>query len=171
MIFTRTHFGQGGKCQPEIKKQNDKMERAPRYQELPSDYTYRYDYNDEYDILITQSNLGVGDKYELAKKENLNIKIPLDCSKLDYDENFVYLYSNKTIPFFDLFSKEQGWFTSYGKKNTMSGKAQILEFMKDKILIRNYNNQTIYFINKEGEIVSGVYKDIYVVRRPLYCQK
>ena len=67
------------------------MERAPRYQEIPSDYTYRYDYNDEYDILITQSNLGMGDKYELAKKENLNIRIPLDCSKIDYDENFVYL--------------------------------------------------------------------------------
>lgn len=138
------------------------MERAPRYQELSNDYTYRYDYNDEYDILITQSNLGLGDKYELAKKENLHIKIPLDCSKIAYDENFVYLYNNKTIPFFDLFSKEQGWFTSYGKKNTMSGKAQILEFMEDKILIRNYNNQTIYFINKEGDIVSDVYKDIYV---------
>lgn len=166
-----THFGQGGQMQTEIEKKNDAMERAARYEELPSDYTYRYDYNEEYDILITQSNLGLGDKYELAKKDNLNIRIGLNCDNIDYDEDFVYLYSNRTLPFFDLSSKEQGWFTGYGKKNTMTGKAQILDFIDDKILIRNYNHQTVYFINKEGDILSDVYKDIYISRRPLHCKK
>lgn len=157
-------LGQGGEMQTEIEKRNDSMERAPRYEELSDEYTYRYDYNNQYDIIITQSNLGLGDKYELAKKENLNVKIPLNCSNLDYDENFVYLYRDHTIPFFDIDSKEQGWFTSYGKKNTMTGKAQILDFIDDEILIRNYNNNTIYFINKDGDILSDVYKDMYIAQ-------
>lgn len=160
-IYKNT-LGQGGKMQTEIEKRTDNMKKAPRYEELSSDYTYRYDYNDEYDLLITQSNLGLGDKFELAKKENLSIRMNLDCTNLDYDEDYVYLYSNSSIPFFDISSREQGWFTTYGKKNTMTGKAQILEFIDDKILIRNYNDHTIYFIDSEGEIVSDVYKDIYI---------
>lgn len=160
-IYKNT-LGQGGKMQTEIEKRTDNMKKAPRYEELSSDYTYRYDYNDEYDLLITQSNLGLGDKFELAKKENLSIRMNLDCTNLDYDEDYVYLYSNSSIPFFDVSSREQGWFTTYGKKNTMTGKAQILEFIDDKILIRNYNDHTIYFIDSEGEIVSDVYKDIYI---------
>ncbi len=155
-------LGQGGIMQTEIAKKTDGMQRAPRYEELSDQYTYRYDYNEEYDIIITQSNLGLGDKYELAKKDNLNIRMPLDCSNIDYDEEFVYLYSDRTIPFFNISSKEQGWFTNYGKRNTMTGKAQILDFVDDKILIRNYNNKTIYFINKQGDILSDVYKDMYV---------
>lgn len=160
-IYKNT-LGQGGKMQTEIEKRTDNMKKAPRYEELSSDYTYRYDYNDEYDLIVTQSNLGLGDKYELAKKDNLGIRINLDGANLDYDENEVYLYSNSSIPFFDVASREQGWFTSYGKKNTMTGKAQILDFIDDKILIRNYNDNTIYFIDAEGEIVSDVYQDIYI---------
>lgn len=157
-------LGQGGQMQTEIEKKSDQMERAPKYEELSDEYTYRYDYNDEYDIIITQSNLGLGDKFELAKKENLNVRVPLNCDNLDYDEDYVYLYSNKTIPFFNISSKEQGWFTGYGKKNTMTGKAQILEFMEDKMLIKNYNNHTIYFINRNGDILSEVYKDIFIAQ-------
>lgn len=160
-IYTNT-LGQGGQMKTEIEKRTDIMKKCARYEEISTDYTYRYDYNDEYDILVTQSHLGLGDKFELAKKENLNIKMPLNCTNIDYDENYVYLYSNNTIPFFDLSTKEQGWFTSYGKKNVMTGKAQILEFIDDKILIRNYNDNTIYFIDSEGEILSDVYKDIYI---------
>lgn len=160
-IYTNT-LGQGGTMQTEIEKKTDNMQRAPRYQELASEYTYRYDYNDEYDILITQSNLGLGDKYQLAKKDNLNIKMNLNGSNIDYDEDYVYLYNNKWIPYFDISAKEQGWFTGYGKKNTMTGKAQILEFVDDKILIRNYNDNTIYFINEDGDIVSDIYEDIYI---------
>ena len=151
--------------QTEIEEIKDRRQKAPRYEELLSDdMMYRYDYNEEYDIIITQSNLGLDDKFELAKKENLNIRIPLNAKQLDYDENFVYLYSNRTIPFFDVGAKEQGWFTQYGKKNTMTGKAQILDFVEDRVLLRNYNNQTIYFINQNGDILSDVYKDIGVLQ-------
>lgn len=160
-IYTNT-LGQGGTMQTEIEKKTDQMQRAVRYEELSDSYTYRYDYNDQYDLIITQSNLGLGDKFELAKKDNLNIRMNLDCSNIDYDEDYVYLYSNRSIPFFDVSSKEQGWFTSYGKKNVMTGKAQILDFIEDKILIRNYNNDTIYFIDSDGNILSDIYKDIYI---------
>ena len=160
-IYTNT-LGQGGEMQTEIEKKKDNMQRAPRYEELSDEYTYRYDYNDEYDIIVTQSNLGLGDKFELAKKNNLNIRMNMDCNNIDYDENYVYLYSNGSIPYFDVSNREQGWFTSYGKKNTMTGKAQILDFIDDKVLIRNYNDNTIYFIDSDGEMLSDVYKDIYI---------
>ena len=160
-IYTNT-LGQGGQMKTEIEKKTDNMKKASRYEELSDEYTYRYDYNEEYDIIVTQSNLGLGDKFELAKKNNLNIRMNLDCTNIDYDEDYVYLYSNSSIPFFNVASREQGWFTSYGKKNTMTGKAQILDFIDDKILIRNYNDHTIYFINEDGDILSDVYKDIYI---------
>ena len=146
----------------EFNYETDMMKKAPKYDEVAEKYTYRYDYNDEYDIIVTQSSFGAKDKYELAKKSNLNIKMTLDCDNIDYDEKYVYLYQNESIPFFNVSNKEQGWFSSYGKKNTMSGKAQILEFFDDKILIRNYNDNTIYFIDSEGEILSDIYKDIYI---------
>lgn len=160
-IYTNT-LGQGGQMQTEIVKRTDNMQKVGKYEELSEDYTYRYDYNEEYDILVTQSNLGLGDKFELAKKENLGLRITLDCENMDYDENYLYLYSNLTIPFFDVSSKEQGWFTKYGKKNTMTGKAQILDFVDDKILIKNYNDKTIYFIDANGEAVSDIYQEIYM---------
>jgi hypothetical protein len=134
------------------------------YEETMStdDYTYRYDYNEEYDLLITKSNLGLGDKYELAKKDNLEIRIKLDAKDLAYDEKYLYLFNNKTIPFYDISNREQGWFTSYGKKVSMTGKAQILDFFGDKILIRNYNDKTVYFIDEDGEMQSDAYRSIYV---------
>ncbi len=154
---------QTGEMQFEIAQKTNSMKTAPRYQEISEDYTYRYDYNEEYDIIVTQSNLGLGDKFELAKKDDLNIRIILDCENIDYDENYVYLYSNLTIPFYDVSSKEQGWFTRYGKKNVMTGKAQILDFMDDKILLKNYNDNTIYFIDVNGEIISDLYEAIYIL--------
>lgn len=160
-IYKNT-LGQGGNMQFEVMQVTDNMKKAEKYEELPTDYTYRYDYNDEYDIIVTESNLGLGDKFELAKKSNLNIKMNLDCPNIDYDEKYVYLYSNGTIPFFDVQNREQGWFTSYGKKNTMTGKAQILDYIDDKFLLKNYNNNTIYFIDSNGDILSDTYKDIFI---------
>ena len=141
--------------------------KIPAYKEdYETGYTYRYDYNDEYDIIVTQSSLGLGDIYELAKKDNSDIRLTLDTKGLDYDENYLYLFSNGTIPYYDIANREQGWFTSYGKKNAMLGRAQILDFFDDKILLKNYNDKTIYFINGdgdgEGEPLSEAYRSIYV---------
>lgn len=157
-------FKQEGTMQYEINKITNNISKVPVYAEdSEKDYTYRYDYNVEYDLIVTKSNMGLSDKYELAKKNNLNVRITLDCNAISYDENFAYIFSNGTIPFYDLNKREQGWFTGYGKKVTMSGKAQILDFFDDKILIRNYNDHTIYFIDSKGNILSEIYKEIYVL--------
>ena len=121
-------------------------------------------FSDEYDIIITKSNLGLGDKYEIAKKDSLDIRIALDAEKLAYDENYLYLFSNGTLPFYNLSNREQGWFTNYGKKVPMLGKAQILDFFGDKILIKNYNDKTVYFIDENGEMKSPAYKSIYITQ-------
>lgn len=155
---------QKNKLTTEVPYITDNIARVPAYSENSefTEYTYRYDYNDEYDITVTKSNLGLGDKYELAKKENLDIRIALDASQLAYDENYLYLFSNGTIPFYNLSNREQGWFTNYGKKVPMIGKAQILDFFGDKILIKNYNDKTVYFIDENGEVKSPAYRNIYV---------
>ena len=141
-IYKET-LGQGSEIVTEIPKITDNIARIPVYEEeLKTESNYRYNYNDEYDLIITKSSLGLGDKYELAKKENLDIRIRLDAKALSYDENYVYLFSNGTIPFYDISNREQGWFTSYGKKMSMTGKAQILDFFGEKILIKNYNDKT-----------------------------
>jgi len=135
---------------------------APVYNEESAEYTFKYDYNEEYDIAVTQSNMGLGDTYELVKKEDPNIKMKLDTAHLDYDSNYLYLFSNGTIPFYETSKRTQGWYTSYGKKNDMTGKAQILDFFGEKMLLRNYNDNTVYFIDSDGKKLSDAYKDIYV---------
>lgn len=152
----------------EIEYSDNNMTKVPAYDENTTEYTYRYDYNDEYDLIITQSNLGMGDIYELAKKDDLNYRITLDATYLDYDSNYLYLFSNNTIPFYEISKRNQGWFTSYGMKNSMSGKAQILDFFGEKILLRNYNNDTIYFIDQDRKIISEEYKDIFICSTDRY---
>lgn len=161
-IYKET-LGQGSEMQTEVLNITDNIARIPSYvDESNSESTYRYDYNNEYDLIITQSSLGLGDRYELAKKENLDIRIKLDAKALAYDKNYVYLFSNGTIPFYDISNREQGWFTNYGKKVSMLGKAQILDFFGDKILIKNYNDKTVYFIDENGEMKSPAFRNIYI---------
>lgn len=160
VYYNKLH--QSNSIKYEIDFLDNAMNKVPVYNENTLDYTYRYDYSEEYDLIITQSNLGMGDKYELAKKADLNFRIALDASALDYDSNFLYLFSNNTIPFYEISKRNQGWFTSYGMKNSMSGKAQILDFFGEKILLRNYNNRTIYFIDQDKKIISEEYKDIFI---------
>ncbi len=168
-IYTNT-LEQTEEFRYEYEDPNENIRKASVYEEASSDYTYRYDYNEEYDLIVTQSNLGLGDKYELAKKDNLDIRIDLQTSSLDYNYKYLKLFSNGTIPCYDLDMNLQGWFTSYGKKETMEAKAQILDFIDDKILIRDYNrrygaeNGVIYFIDNEtkSNVLSEKYKDIYI---------
>lgn len=141
--------------------ENNYIEKRPAYLEITEDYTYRYDYNNEYDVIITES-VSEKNRYELARKSNINIRFELDCDYLDYDSNYLYIYRNGYIPFYNISERKQGWFDTVGKKTTMQGKAQILEFIDDKILLRNYNDNTVYFINKAGDILSPIYKDIYI---------
>ncbi len=167
-IYKET-LSQPGNMEYEIPKVTDNMLRADVYPEVTSDYTFRYNYNDEYDLIVTQSNLGLGDKYEFAKKADRNVRIELKADNLDYDSKYLYLYSNGTIPFFETNKRVQGWFTSYGKRNDMSGKAQILDFFENRVLIRDYNNRTVYFMDLETtEKLSEEYKDICICNNGAY---
>lgn len=161
-IYTNI-LGQTEKMTYEIQKITDNINSAPSYMEVSPDYSFRYDYNDEYDLIVTQSNMGLGDTYELAKKDNLDVRIKLDTTALDYDSTKLYLFSNGYIPFYELSRRTQGWYTNYGKKYPMTGRAQILDFFgNDRILLRNYNDKTVYFTDLEGNKLSNTYKDIYV---------
>lgn len=165
-------LGQTGEMTFEIQPITENINKADVYYEVSSQYSFRYDYNEEYDLIVTQSNMGLGDTYELAKKDNLDIRIKLDTTYLDYDSSHLYLFSNRYIPFYELSRRTQGWYTSYGKKNSMTGKAQILDFFgNDRILLRNYNDKTVYFTDLEGNRLSDVYKDIYVCNDGKYIVK
>ncbi len=157
-------LGQTEKMEYEISQINDNnLNKVQSYKDESEDYTYRYNYSDKYDILITQSKLGLGDKYELAKKNNLKEKFDLDVTNLDYDENYLYLFSNGTIPFYDVSKRVQGWIVADTlEKEEMTGKAQILDFYDDRMLLRNYNDNTIYFIDLSGNAISDKYKDIFI---------
>ena len=160
-------FKQEGEMEFEIPYINNNIARVSAYDEESIDYTYRYDYNEEYDLIVTTSNVGLGDSYELAEKNNINIKIPLESSsntKLDYDKDNLYLFSNGTIPYYEISKSTSGWYTKVGKKIQMTGKAQILDFFGEDILLRDYTKDSdkIYFINNQANKVSDVYKDIYV---------
>ena len=155
-------LGQTEKMQYEIDTNYNSSYRIIAYEEQTEEGIRRYNYSDEYDILVSQSSLGFGDTYYLSSKTNASFKLPLECEHLDYDEKYLYIFSNGTVPFYDTSVKKQGWFTQTGNKITLSGKAQILEIVGDKILIKNYNNNTIYFINNKNEQLSESFKEVFI---------
>lgn len=165
------------KQENDLKFEIDKIDKnfinkVPVYEEESSDYTYRYDYNSTYDLIVTNSNLGLGDKYELAKKRNLKDRYILEATNLDYDSKYLYLFSNGTIPFYEVSKRKQGWIVADNfKREEMSGKAQILDFYDDRMLLRDYNDYTIYFIDLEQNLISDKYKDLYVCGNGKYIVK
>lgn len=147
--------------------------KVPAY---PEDFVHKniktYNYNSEYDLIVTQSSMGRGDVYELSKKDNPEIKISLDTTNLDYDDNYLYLFSNGYIPFYEIANSTQGWFTSYGIKNEMTGKAQILDYFEDgRLIIRLSKDGSIYFSNTKNEKLSPSYFDMYICGDGRYIVK
>ena len=155
---------QEGNIEYEILEKKNNISKIPVYPEQSESYTYRYDYNETYDILVTKSDMGADDIYELAKKDDLTYRIKLDCEKMDYDENYLYIYSNGNIPFYNRSQKKQGWFTNYGRRVVLNGNGQILEFINGNILLKDHNKDTIYFINNDNDInvLSSSYEEIFI---------
>ena len=166
-----------------ILKQTDEMEfeipkiettknRVPAYDESEAENVKVFDYNEEYDLIVTQSSLGRNDVYELAKKDDHNIKITLDTTNLDYDDNYLYIFKNGYIPFYEISKATQGWFTNYGKKNEMTGRAQILDFLdEERLILKNYKDGSIYFSSPIGQKLSQNYYDIYICGDGRYIVK
>ena len=162
------------KC--EIDNIKDNILKSKAYADDSDDYTYRYDYNDEYDFIVTESF--IENTYELAKKEDLDVRIEVDVKHVDYDKYYLYLYSNKTIPFFDNIdedsAKYQGWITEYGTKKSLTGNVQILDFFEDKVLLKDWNKKKVYFVDSNDSNlipVSENYLDIYVCPNNNYIVK
>lgn len=160
--FYKNTLKQTKEMEFEILPIKSNMNKVPVYEENSSEYTYKYNYNDQYDIIVIQSSMGLEDTYYLVKKDDLQNRVELECEDLFYDDQYLYVYSNGDLPFYNISTREQGWFNSYGKKTNMKGKAQILEIVDQSLLIRNYNDDTIYFINAYEEIISSIYKKIFV---------
>lgn len=156
-------IGMDGDMKFEIDTNLNHINSAPVYYENSEEYTYRYDYNNEYDVIVTKSSMGLKDSYALARKDDFDYRLPLDCEKLDYDENYLYLYSDGTIPFYNLEKEEQGWFSTRGVKKSMKGNAQIIEKLGDIFLYKDYNKDgLITFYSEKGDKLSDSYKDIFI---------
>lgn len=124
---------------------------------------YLYPYNEDYDVYIKLSQTGGMNRYELIKKSgSKNVKMSIDCDDLAYDSKYLYVYNNKYLPFFKTSSLLQGYYTTELKRIELGGNAQILDFYDGNILIRDYNENNIYFMTEEGKVLSDKYKDIYV---------
>ena len=146
--------------------------RVPIYNLDQEENVKTYNYNTEYDLVVTQSSMGTNDIYELVKKNNPSIKITLDTTNLDYDDQYLYLFANGYIPFYEISKSTQGWFTNYGKKNDVTGRAQILEYFNDeRILLKDFKDNSIYFTTPTGKKLSDNYYDIYVCGDGRYIVK
>lgn len=126
-------------------------------------FSYRYPFNDEYDIYITVSQIGGKNRYEFLKKDNPNIKVSIDCDNLKFDEKHLYVFSNGYLPFYKTSENIQGWYTKETKRVEINGNIQILDFFDQNILMKDYDSETVYFANEGGERISPVYKDIFVL--------
>ena len=78
------------------------------------------------------------------------------------DVNYSSVSLERYVANYDTTTKKQGWFTKNGNKITLSGKAQILEIVGDKVLIKNHNDNTIYFVNSQTEQLSETYKEVFI---------
>ena len=157
-------FDQTEEMRYEVDTNYNSAYKIEAYSEQPEEGTIRYNYNDNYDIVVSQSSLGYGDSYYLVgKDEDSKMRLALECEQLDYNDKYLYLFSNGTIPFYDISNNKQGWFESNGNKVLLSGNAQILEVLDDeKVLIKNHKDNTIYFINRKTEQLSETYKEIFI---------
>ena len=156
-------LGQTEKMQYEIETNYNSSYRIPAYEIQTEDGVTRYDYSEEYDILVSKSSLGFGDSYYLTgKNDATGFKLPLDCEHLDYDDKYLYVFSNGMIPYYDTSIKKQGWFNKTGNKVVLSGSAQILEIVDDKVLVKDHKDNKIYFMNTKNEKLSDTYKEIFI---------
>ena len=125
---------------------------------------YLYPINEDYDVYIKISSQTNGvNRHELIKKTgDKNVKITIDCDNLDYDADYLYVYSNGYLPFYKNSAGIQGYYTNNMDRVELKGNAQILEFYDNNILMKDYNENLIYFMDENGNVLSDKYKDIYV---------
>ena len=125
--------------------------------------SYRYPYNEDYDIYITVSQSGGKNRYEFLKNDNTNVKVGINCDFMQFDEHNLYVYSNGYLPFFKPSEGIQGWYNKETKKTELEGDIQILDFFGSNVLIKDYFDNTYYFADEDGNPITESYRDIYVL--------
>lgn len=123
-------------------------------------YTYRYDYSEKYDLLVYESQIGNKTIYKFANKDNVKETIDINAENLIYDKSGLYVFENGYMPFYSPSKQEQGWFDKEGKRKKITGKIQILDVTEDKILIKNYNKDIVYFVDYNINQISNTYKEV-----------
>lgn len=89
-------------------------------------------------------------RYEFIKQDNPTTKVSIDCDNLKFDSNNLYVYSNGFLPFYKQSENIQGWYTKTTQRVEFEGNIQILEFYDDNILIKDYDNNIVYFADELG---------------------
>lgn len=146
-----------------VYKEDSREERLKDSDTPEKVWTYRYDYTEKYDFLVTESNMGYDSKFELANKNDLNERIKLNAENIPYDKDKLYTLPGGYIPFFNPKEKVSGYFDINGKRKKLTGNAKILYVEKDRVLIKNEVKNSAYFIDKAtGKEVSPSFKEIVV---------
>ena len=94
-----------------------------------------------------------------GKKIKANVEICIE------DENLIKVYNNGYIPFYNFEEKIFGWIDLNGEEHYLNGKLQILDFVDNYILVKDYSeadNEKVYFIDSNKNVVSDVYKEISI---------
>lgn len=146
-----------------VYKEDSREEREKKKDKRGKAWTYRYDYNEKYDFLVTESNMGYDSKYELANKDDLSKRLELNAENIIYDKDKLYTLPGGYIPFFNPKEKVSGYFDQNGKRKKLQGNAKILYVEKDRVLIKNEVKNSAYFIDSaSGKEVSPSFKEIIV---------
>ncbi len=159
LLYNETFKQEGTIGEQFSKVPTSNINYIPSYEKSP----YRYPFNDEYDIYITVSQTGGINRYEFMKKGNSNIKVSIDCDNLKFDGSHLYIYSNGNLPFYKVSEKMQGWYDKETRRIEIPGNIQILEFYDNNILVKNFDDNTVYFLNTDYERISDIYRDIFVL--------
>ena len=158
-IYEETFKQEGNVKDKFTKVANSDMNSIKSYDNV----SYRYPYNEEYDIYITVSQSGGKNRYEFLKNDNTNIKVGINCDFMQFDEHNLYVYSNGYLPYYKPSEGIQGWYNKETKKFEIEGDIQILDFFEDQLLIKDYYDNTYYFADENGDPISERYKDIFVL--------
>lgn len=133
-------------------------------------YTYRFEFSNKYDVLVIESQMGNKPKFKFASRQNTKDTIDINAENLLYDKTGLYVYKNGYLPFYSRSENIQGWFDEEGNRKKIEGSFQILDIDKDKILIKNYKKEVVYFIDYNMNEISQMYKEVipfdnkYIVR-------
>lgn len=147
-----TYFEKRSRIIPETKEEQELKEEVG--------YTYMFDFSKRYNILVTESSMGNKTIYKICPKGKTKEAKELDIDNLLYDEDGLYVFKNGYLPYYSVARNVQGWITKTGKKLNVEGKVQILDIEEDRLLVRNFNKNTVNFIDFDAKQIGETYSEV-----------